>query len=570
MDSKSNKTIVDDKVIKNLFADHSGKSSGNCLSDCKYFDLLPSEAQQSSKKDTPTEKLLKKEWMETLSIEQRMLAISTIFTKNYDIENRIRDELVQISIHNSDHEASQYRDRFHHFSNSNEDFLGIAENGPSRINGYNSHISFATSCSVGNSAIFEHISFIDTHFPEDTLSFHSDLVENVDVFFDLLEENTRVCFKEQDSRSFGSSPSLEGIQWYQKRPDKIESRLKAKIWCLIEVALDKTYQRSCGKKKSKSPKNMIKPVDANFYIDKEQIVENLDLVNIITPFISDESNDRKIAIDFLKKNPVKREGRKELIKVTSTPYSHKKLDPEDYEVIEQWEAVVSSFRTYLEEKISDDRLAGNETQQNNEELHEILYKLKLYNYDEKIDEDIRCFASYYYNDLAHQGREKALDMLCFESSIDHAPKDPKKTSKNKKNKEKSKRRNNKKDKKNQLKKKEETKNQVTEEPETDDQFEKLEVKVSGNNKLGKAFLNEIDTSIQNKQDEDIEEEKEIPQQDLQEEKSKTPESSTKDNIPDSRSIKFKNCIFSEELIIPFKPSNLGAIEPNDQKEASEV
>lgn len=187
---------------------------------------------------------------------------------------------------------------------------------------------------------------------------------------------------------------------------------------------------------------MIKPADANFYIEKDQIVENLDLVNIITPFISDESNDRKIAIAFLEDNPVKRDGRKELLKVTATPYSHKKFDTEDYETINQWEAVVSSFRLYLDEKVSDGRLPGDETQQSNEELHEIVYKLKLYNYDEKVDEDIRRFASYYYRDLANQGREKALDMLCFESSIDNAPKDTKKTGKNKKNK----RRNNKKDK----------------------------------------------------------------------------------------------------------------------------
>lgn len=98
----------------------------------------------------------------------------------------------KFSIQNSDKEAMQYRDRFHHYTNSNEDFIGIAENGPSRLNGYNSHISFASPCPVGSSPIFEHISFIDTHFPEDTLSFHSDLVENIDVFFDLLEENTRI------------------------------------------------------------------------------------------------------------------------------------------------------------------------------------------------------------------------------------------------------------------------------------------------------------------------------------------------------------------------------------------
>jgi len=77
-----------------------------------------------------------KEWLQSLSVEDRLLAISTIFFKPHTIINSIREDLDKNAAENRDLESQNYRLTFH--PTSNDDYNNIVENGYSRMDNYNS------------------------------------------------------------------------------------------------------------------------------------------------------------------------------------------------------------------------------------------------------------------------------------------------------------------------------------------------------------------------------------------------------------------------------------------------
>lgn len=83
--------------------------------------------------------------------------------------------------------------------------------------------------STDSEPILRQVTFTDTLIVEDTLSFHKDLVENVEVLFSQLEENNgKLC---QDYRNYHFNESTQTkSQWNKSNLHKIGKKLNAKIW----------------------------------------------------------------------------------------------------------------------------------------------------------------------------------------------------------------------------------------------------------------------------------------------------------------------------------------------------
>jgi hypothetical protein len=125
------------------------------------------------------------EWFYNLTVEERVLAVSTIFPeKNKALRdllvNKIND--VQQNNINFDLEGQQYSSRIC----SNDDYISHNYY-RSSISQYASH----NTLHMQKGFISRHITFIDTFYPEDTLTVDEEIVQNPDVFFDILEDNKK-------------------------------------------------------------------------------------------------------------------------------------------------------------------------------------------------------------------------------------------------------------------------------------------------------------------------------------------------------------------------------------------
>lgn len=129
-----------------------------------------------------------REWFIHLSLEERILAISTIFSrKGREILDEIRNDLTQL-IRNDfkDPESNKY---FHQNTfyptystfNSNEEIL---MNGGTSVNRY---ASLNAKVRQGSN-LSKHITFLDTITTEDTLSLTEEILQNPEVFLDIMEE----------------------------------------------------------------------------------------------------------------------------------------------------------------------------------------------------------------------------------------------------------------------------------------------------------------------------------------------------------------------------------------------
>jgi hypothetical protein len=128
------------------------------------------------------------EWFENLEINDRILAVSTVFPKNKEVLDVLRVEINKVAKELWDMEGQSYRDMFHPPGmTSNDDFINNhrLEYGSSSISAY--HSINTTSTPTGY--ISRHITFIDTISSEDTLTLHEEILSNSEVFFDMLEQN---------------------------------------------------------------------------------------------------------------------------------------------------------------------------------------------------------------------------------------------------------------------------------------------------------------------------------------------------------------------------------------------
>lgn len=158
------------------------KNSTSKVTDNKYFDLKKFSSQNSKEtgKDEPRAKVTMKEWLESLTVEERVLAVSTIFVKHKEVLDEIRNDINNCTSDLVDLEGQSYRDRF---STSNNAYLQRQFMGTSISSGYTSLNTYPSS----GGFLSRYVTFLDTYAPEDTLTLHEDILKNVDGFFDILE-----------------------------------------------------------------------------------------------------------------------------------------------------------------------------------------------------------------------------------------------------------------------------------------------------------------------------------------------------------------------------------------------
>jgi hypothetical protein len=158
----------------------------------------------------------------------------------------------------------------------------------------------------------------------------------------------------------------------------------------------------------RNSKSFIDPESAKFYQEKELILENIDLVNEIVPFLNGTIDDKEEAEEFLINNEIEEYGYTELEPMNKTNFLEKQKDREQLGqiTVAQWTKIVDSFRQQLTDKLNPygDQGYGYEIYKPNNELQQKIYDLKLYKYEDKglLDQKIRKFARHYYNKLAQK------------------------------------------------------------------------------------------------------------------------------------------------------------------------
>lgn len=147
----------------------------------KYFDL--SRFKTDGNKRDSKMKVTLLEWFESLDIESRVLAVSTIFPpKNSDLLEHIRDKLNACVQSSFDLERNDYNNLFYPSYHSNNDYLSYSSNSISSYHSIN-------TVSHRGGYLSRHITFIDTATSEDTLSLDEEILENAEGFFQILEKN---------------------------------------------------------------------------------------------------------------------------------------------------------------------------------------------------------------------------------------------------------------------------------------------------------------------------------------------------------------------------------------------
>jgi hypothetical protein len=158
----------------------------------------------------------------------------------------------------------------------------------------------------------------------------------------------------------------------------------------------------------RNSKSFIDPESAKFYQEKELILENIDLVNEIVPFLNGTIDDKEEAEEFLINNEIEEYGYTQLEPTNKTNFLEKQKDREQlgHLLVEQWTRIVDSFRQQLTDKLNPygDQGYGYEIYKPNNELQQKIYDLKLYKYEDKghLDQKLRKFARHYYNKLAQK------------------------------------------------------------------------------------------------------------------------------------------------------------------------
>ena len=170
------------------------------------------------------------------------------------------------------------------------------------------------------------------------------------------------------------------------------------------------------KNKGRASKNScVDPTKAKSFTDKEIIIENIDLANEIVQFLTDTTLDKAEAIDYLEKNGFNEYGPTEFKPQWQIIFEENQRCPKTQNelVVKQLTNIVTKFREVLTEKISPfgDTSNGYEIMKLNEEIHDVLYGLKLYSYGIPYSENVRKYASHFYSNLFIKSQDTAIELL---------------------------------------------------------------------------------------------------------------------------------------------------------------
>lgn len=168
------------KELSEGYRARNAKSNPSDLNSDYTSDTLSQQSLATFKKNSKA-KVTMLEWFEMLTLEQRVLAVSTIFPpKHADVLEHIRAELNECVKNGFDLERNDFHDTFYPSYNSNEEFFTYGS-----INSYKS----LSPISMSRGYLSRHITFLDTATPEDTLSIDEELLQNAEAFFQILEKN---------------------------------------------------------------------------------------------------------------------------------------------------------------------------------------------------------------------------------------------------------------------------------------------------------------------------------------------------------------------------------------------
>ena len=179
--SKNKKSGVSDELIKHIFPDF--KDATNKITENKYFNLKQRTKFWQEGPVKNKNQITREAWFESLDINDRVLAVSTIFTNNTEVLEHIKKEVNECMNESFDFERQEYCRIF----NSNADLL----NGDKpQMNGYLSNFGDINTISQPFGYISRYLTYIDTNTPDDTLTVQKEIVENADGFFEILGQNT--------------------------------------------------------------------------------------------------------------------------------------------------------------------------------------------------------------------------------------------------------------------------------------------------------------------------------------------------------------------------------------------
>lgn len=193
MESVINSNVINDELLSEFFG---GEDSNVTLEYNKYF-IIEKKNRSHRKADSKAKnkgKANKLEWFESLDIQQRVEAVSTIATNNPELMYIIKNDLDKIEnkLRNIDVDDDQIT--------SNEDYL-LSQSKSSLTSHYipNSYaVSFGAELSPRFKDIISNVTFLDFKESEDTVSVMESLVEDATKFFRILDQTWSELRKNYD------------------------------------------------------------------------------------------------------------------------------------------------------------------------------------------------------------------------------------------------------------------------------------------------------------------------------------------------------------------------------------
>ena len=260
---------------------------------------------------------------------------------------------------------------------SNEEYLNNSRTRSNLSSAYHSqnwHVSLAPEYPQCMHKLIQNLTFLDFKSEEDTISVHEELIIDSSEFFETLNETLSELwnFKQTNDRTKANYIHSEWSNNIRKDHSYEEKMLWGKILWLIETALNATYSRSINDKRNYNQKAFVDSSQALFKTNKELIIDNLVLNDIMIYFLLDKENDKHLAIEYYSSKDSK-----SLYDSASSIKRVQNSKNSDKSEIWKW---ISEFRSDLLMMIrpGNDHLNGYEITKTQEQLYNILNETILY------------------------------------------------------------------------------------------------------------------------------------------------------------------------------------------------
>ncbi|CAI2366148.1 unnamed protein product [Moneuplotes crassus] len=406
-----------------------GKDNLHLVLNNKYYHI------GKDKKNTPRQsqkgKLSKTEWFESLEIVERVEAISTIVHENYQILQALRNDIRKL-------ENKQYNSSSSHASqdyDDDNDHEGISPGSSLQ----NWEVVIPPELPGCMHEIIQKLTFLDTKYPEDTITVQEDLVADPLEFFHTIKTAWEEL-EDSDENISGNNLKLKKMLrlTFGDNFNEGSKMLCGKILCLIEIALHNSYSRAINDKRNYNPKSFLDPGEANWRKTEKIFLEYLDLKDEILHFIKDTQSDDAEADEYLKT---------EEALAAYNVHDLKKppkncTDRDDIQFYNEIKSMIlrdiKEYRTHLITMIRPcgDAQKGYKIFRTQKELYQIINESRIFQNNRYSDDRIRQFARYLFDKLTKKGDDKMAEMLVLEFLEEETKKEePSKGRKRNKNKQ---------------------------------------------------------------------------------------------------------------------------------------